>query len=96
MTSGGKDILNVWEKSCVSGSLQSVCSEMGSFRVEFSEAKKKNLLCFLYISYLLSSLCSFITIIVCVCVCLHALARARMVFCICLITSDVCLPSNYA
>lgn len=37
VTSGGKDILNVWEKSCVSGSLQSMCMEMGSFRVEFSE-----------------------------------------------------------
>lgn len=44
MTSGGKDILSVWETSCVSGSLQSVCMEMKSFRVEFSE--EKNLLLF--------------------------------------------------
>lgn len=37
--SGGKDILNVWEKSCVSGSLQSECMEMESFWKEFSEGK---------------------------------------------------------
>ena len=47
--SGGKHILNVLEKSCVSGYLQSVCMEMGSFRVEFSE--EKNLFCFLCISF---------------------------------------------
>lgn len=29
VTSGAKDILSVWEKSCVSGSLQRVCMEMG-------------------------------------------------------------------
>lgn len=32
VTSGAKDILSVWEKSCVSGSLQSVCMEMGAFQ----------------------------------------------------------------
>ena len=57
MTSGGKDILNVWEKSCVSGSLQSVCMEMGSFRVEFSEEEKFTF--FFPLFFLLSSLCSF-------------------------------------
>lgn len=40
VASGGKDIFSVWEKSCVSGSLQSVRMEMGSFGVEFSEEKK--------------------------------------------------------
>lgn len=43
MMSGGKEVLNVWEKSCVSSSLESVCMEMGSFRIEFSGVKKFNL-----------------------------------------------------
>lgn len=89
MMSGGKDILNVWEKSCVSGSLESVCMEMGSFRVEFSGEKKFALFSLYVFSpyfFLLSALCSFITIIF-----VHGhvyLPLSLLMF--------ACFPSNYA
>lgn len=82
--SGGKDILNVWEKSCVSGSLESVCMEMGSFRVEVSG--EKNLLCFhcMYFPLIFSPFCPlfFYYYYFCSWSCVFAF-----------ITSDVCLLS---
>lgn len=87
--SGGKDILNVWEKSCVSGSLESVCMEMGSFRIEFSGEKKIYFVFFVCLSplfFLFSALCSLIAIIF-----LHGhvyLPLSRLMF--------AYFPSNYA
>lgn len=93
MTSGGKDILNVWEKSCVSGSLQSVCTEIGSFRVEFSEANIFFLLCFVCIPfpYFYSSL-PFVLLLPLLCVCLCVCVRAREHA---LARGLVCLPYHF-
>lgn len=75
MMSGGKDILNVWEKSCVSGSLESVCMEMGSFRVEVSGEKKFTLFSLYVFSPYFFSFLPFVLLL---------LLFLFMVMCICL------------